>query len=329
VSEALVPTANLLPCRKAADQKESPVTPTIIIDFHDPSRGRDALALARSLADITGARCVTVTSYLRDRHGMLPVLGWHWAMPEETKAATELAKSLQAHEPGAVARVLGATSPARALHETAEREQADLIVVSSDALAEDRHVAAGVSGRQALQGAPCAVAVAPAGFAETADGCLAPVGVGFDGSPESRLALRSAAGVADAMGGELRVISVLARPAPAHPMFAFTSYRRHLEQLREDAESRLHEVLDGLPVRPQIEPLVFEGEPTGVLADMTDELGLLVVGSRGYGPLRRVLLGSVSDALLERAACPAMIVPRGVERAFGAPVLHARAAHSH
>jgi hypothetical protein len=41
------------------------------------------------------------------------------------------------------------------------------------------------------------------------------------------------------------------------------------------------------------------------------------------------LLGSVSDALLERAACPVMIVPRGVQRPFGAPVRHAQAARSH
>jgi nucleotide-binding universal stress UspA family protein len=112
-------------------------------------------------------------------------------------------------------------------------------------------------------------------------------------------------------------------------MFALTSYREHLEQLHDDAESRLDHVLDGLPVRPEIEPLVIEGEPAEVLADMTDELGLLVLGSRGYGPLRRVLLGSVSNALLDHASCPVMVVPRGVERAFGAPILHTRPARSH
>jgi nucleotide-binding universal stress UspA family protein len=304
------------------------MTPTIIIDFHDARRGRDALAFARSLGDMTGARYVTVTSYLRDRHVMLPIHAWHRAMPEEAKALADLAKSLLRDEPGAVTRVLGATSPARALHEAAEREQADLIVVGSSARAEDGHVALGASGRQALHGAPCAVALAPAGFAET-DSRLAPVGVGFDGSPESRLALSSAAGLAEAMGAELRVISALARPAPAHPMFAFTSYHEHLEQLRADSRSRLVDVLDGLSLRPGMEPLVVEGEPAEVLTEHAAELGLLVVGSRGYGPLRRVLLGSVSDALLERAACPVMIVPRGVERAFGACVLHARPARSH
>jgi nucleotide-binding universal stress UspA family protein len=302
--------------------------PTIIIDFHDARRGRDALALARRLGDMTGARYVTVTSYLRGRHGMLPIHDWHWAVPEETNAAADLAKDLLANDPGSISRMFGATSPAQALHEAAEREQADLIVVGSSTRAEAGHVAAGATGRQALQGAPCAVALAPAGFAGT-NGRLAPVGVGFDGSQESRLALSSAAGLAEAAGAPLRVISVLARPAPGHPMFAFTSYREHLEQLRTDLESRLYDVLEALPARPAMEPLVLDGEPAEALTEHAGELGLLVVGSRGYGPLRRVLLGSVSDALLEHIPCPVMIVPRGVERAFGASTLHARPAYSH
>jgi nucleotide-binding universal stress UspA family protein len=277
---------------------------------------------------MTGARYVTVTSYPRDRYGMLPIHGRRWAMPEATKAVAGLAKSLLGDESGAITRVFGATSPARALHEAAEREQADLIVLGSSAHAEDGHIEAGAGGRHALQGAPCAIALAPAGFADT-DGRLAPLGVGFDGSPEARLALSSAAGLADIMGAELRVISVLARPAPAHPMFAFISYHEHLEHLRAESRSRLVETLEGLSVHPEMEPLVVDGDPADVLTEQAAELGMLVVGSRGYGPLRRVLLGSVSDALLERTACPVMIVPRGVERSFGAPGLRARLAHAH
>ncbi len=40
---------------------------------------------------------------------------------------------------------------------------------------------------------------------------------------------------------------------------------------------------------------------------------ILVVGSRGYGPLRRVLLGSVSTQLVKSAPCPVLVVPRGTE----------------
>jgi nucleotide-binding universal stress UspA family protein len=301
---------------------------TIIIDFNDTRRGPDALALARSLGQVTGARFVTVTSYVNERYGVRPIRGWRGAQPQETMHAAELANSLMADEPGAITRVVGTTSVARALHETAEREQADLIVLGSEEWSEPGRLAAGAARRQALQGAPCAVAVAPAGFADTA-GVLAPVGIGYDGSAESRLALSSAAGVAESIGCELRVISALKKPTPTHPMFAFTSYRQHLEDLRDQAQSRLLELASGLPSRPEIEPLVIDGEPAEVLVDHSEELGLIVVGSRAYGPLRRVLLGSVSDSLLDRAACPVMIVPRGVQHPFGTPLLHTRPAPSH
>lgn len=304
------------------------MSPTIIIDFHDTRGGRDALALAQSLGELTGARFVAVTAHQLDRYGMLPAQVWPAAMPEETTAAAELARSLLADEPRSIARVIRAPSIARALHESAEREQADLIVLGAERGGENGHGAVGATARQILQGAPCAVALAPAGFADKGWD-LAPVGVGFDGSPESRVAVASAAGIAESVGAELRVIAALRNPAAAHPMFAVTSYRRHLEQLHEDVRSGLIEAVAALSAYPEIDPLVMEGEPAEALADASHELGLLVIGSRGYGPVRRVLLGSVSGGLLERTACPVLIVPRGVERAYGAPLLHTRPARSH
>jgi nucleotide-binding universal stress UspA family protein len=57
---------------------------------------------------------------------------------------------------------------------------------------------------------------------------------------------------------------------------------------------------------------VAEGDPVQHLADASEGFDMLVVGSRRYGPVRSVLLGSVSSPLIERAACPVIVVPRGV-----------------
>ena len=57
--------------------------------------------------------------------------------------------------------------------------------------------------------------------------------------------------------------------------------------------------------------MLLTGDAARVLAEASAELGLLICGSRGYGPLRAVLLGSVSAKLTRSAACPLLITPRG------------------
>ncbi len=47
------------------------------------------------------------------------------------------------------------------------------------------------------------------------------------------------------------------------------------------------------------------------LAELSAEVDLLVVGSRGYGPLRRAMLGSTAINLQARARGPLLILPRG------------------
>ena len=48
--------------------------------------------------------------------------------------------------------------------------------------------------------------------------------------------------------------------------------------------------------------------------DDAEDADLLVLGSRGYGPRRAVLLGGVSGRVVRRAACPVIVVPRAIEK---------------
>jgi nucleotide-binding universal stress UspA family protein len=63
---------------------------------------------------------------------------------------------------------------------------------------------------------------------------------------------------------------------------------------------------DGL----QAEARLLDGDPAEALVAESEALDLLVAGSRGYGPVRSVLLGSVSRALVRGAACPVVVSPR-------------------
>ena len=58
------------------------------------------------------------------------------------------------------------------------------------------------------------------------------------------------------------------------------------------------------------EGVVLEGHAAGLLAAQSHEVGLMIVGSRGYGPLGAVLLGGTSHSLLREAACPLIVTPR-------------------
>ena len=55
------------------------------------------------------------------------------------------------------------------------------------------------------------------------------------------------------------------------------------------------------------------GDPARELAYAADDLDLLVTGSRGYGPLRRLMLGSTSTKLVHEAPCPVLVLTRSVE----------------
>jgi nucleotide-binding universal stress UspA family protein len=153
-----------------------------------------------------------------------------------------------------------------------------------------------------LNGAPCAVAIAPRGYAEMPDG-LANIGIGYDASPESRQALAAARALAERHGSKLHTLSVVSlqsipdgEPIPANwPAIA--------GQLVDDELKRFHDVED-------VDGDATYGEPSEELARFGEELDLLIVGSRGYGPMGRLFNGSTSNYLAHRARCPLLVLPR-------------------
>jgi nucleotide-binding universal stress UspA family protein len=77
----------------------------------------------------------------------------------------------------------------------------------------------------------------------------------------------------------------------------------------EEALRRATDALDG---DVQVETDAFIEDPADVLIRVSEHLDLLVCGSRGYGPLRAVLLGGVTRRLTAEARCPVIVLPRGV-----------------
>ncbi len=89
------------------------------------------------------------------------------------------------------------------------------------------------------------------------------------------------------------------------------SYDELNASLKQQREQLLADALAAVPQELEPQTRLVEGSPGEALVSAAAELDLLVVGSRGYGPLRAVLVGSTSRYVLDHAPCPVIVVPRG------------------
>jgi nucleotide-binding universal stress UspA family protein len=137
--------------------------------------------------------------------------------------------------------------------------------------------------------------------------------VGVDGSETSREALRWAAGEAQNRGAELHVVHAWDVGGIGAGV-GLTPGRRTSaapEDQREEAEKLLAEVLaEELGSQPpaHVRSSIGRGSAAGVLLEATKGATLLVVGSRGLGGFKGLLLGSVSTKMAHHAPCPVVIV---------------------
>ncbi len=203
-------------------------------------------------------------------------------------------------------------SPARALHDVAAANGIEVLVLGSSHRGRIGRALLGGTAERVAQGSPCAVAVAPKGYA--ADHELSAVGVAYDSGPESREALRWAGDAAVALGGALTVLTV-AEPLNVglYPS-AEVMLREDMQASLESAAQRvLDEGVNQAPPAAKARGELLHGSPSKTLAAAAEDLDLLVLGSRGYGPIGAVLLGSVSQGLMRDAPCPVVVLPRATD----------------
>jgi nucleotide-binding universal stress UspA family protein len=199
-------------------------------------------------------------------------------------------------------------SPEDALQALAERGEADLIVLGSTHHAAFGSVAPGSVAEHLLHGARCRLLIAPKGYAEAdhSGDRLRVLAVGYDGMAESQAALDEAAVLAEKFGGSMKVVGVM---TPIPPMAAAAPARAGAEA-GPDFQTRLHEAVAALPSELRALPMLEQGDPVHKLLEVAEGVDLLVLGSRGFGPVMRLLIGSVSSRVIRGAPCPVMVVPR-------------------
>ena len=138
--------------------------------------------------------------------------------------------------------------------------------------------------------------------------------VATDGSESSRHAVGQAIELAQSSGASLTVAYV--RHAPL-PILGQPFYQRSLSAELRLADEAVGQAAAGAgEVGVEAETEILEGDPADQILELARlrDVDLIVVGSRGLGPIAGTLLGSVSREVLHRADRPVLVAARRVER---------------
>lgn len=289
----------------------------VVIAYGGRGGSDDALAVGTWIAASTGDQPVVTTVYPKEPVTVLPGIGADWVKTLQADARAVQARAqeyVRAHEEVPVKpqyRVVGASSAAAGLDQVAERTQALLLVVGSSGKGVHRRVSNNHTANRLLQGSPVPVLLAPRGFAERRpDAPLERVGCAFVPTREGRNALRQAAGLAQRARARLEVFTVLG-PTAEQPRDDDRARRDFFERTRTAMGEAARAEVDGLSADLQVGIHLLDGDVVNSLAALdSEDCQILVCGSRGYGPVRRVLLGGVVERLARRAATPLVVVPR-------------------
>jgi nucleotide-binding universal stress UspA family protein len=247
----------------------------VVVGINGLSGDRDAVALAKALS-AANARLTLVN---------VRVMG---AVPIDTAEAETVS---------AVAMSVGG-----GLHQVAKECGADLIVVGSPHRGAVGRMLAGDNARGALHHAPCAVAVAPGDYA-TGSAEIATIGVAYDQSEPSEVALAHAALLAACLGAKLHVREIV----ELH-LYGATGWAPPAIDVEDPdvVSAAARERIGPIP-GAEIEAVV--GPALTELAALSDEVDVMVCGSRQQPAFKRLLMGSTSDYLARHCRCPLLVTP--------------------
>lgn len=135
----------------------------------------------------------------------------------------------------------------------------------------------------------------------------------IDGSEDAALALHAALDLSTRTGSELHVVHAWqAFPSYSHPSIAMAT---DVASYEREAQKVLFEQLDKIEASgvKAAGAHLERGRPAETITAMAQDVGadLIVIGSRGLGPVQRLVMGSVSEGVVDLAACPVLVVRGG------------------
>ncbi len=282
-------------------ETQGPTRAPVVAAFDAATGVREPVEFGIAASDVTGAPLIIAVVHTGDKESSLEQL----RADLQRRGLDDV--EIRRFEDRTAARGL-----ARALDEL----QPALIVLGSSKRSAIGSVFVGTTAERVIHASSCPVAVVPKGY-ERPEGGVKVIGAAYSPSDEGREALHAAASLARAGGARVRAIMVLDPSHAGEQSSSMMAGQHHstspsegdaaVERLSEKAE--LTEAVAKLGVDAETDVLVTDAADGLVAA--SQNVDLLIMGSRGLGPKRAVLLGSVSRRVAERSACPVVILPRG------------------
>lgn len=284
----------------------------VVIGYDGSQASEDAVAFGLTWCRSTGDVPIIATVYPEEHPLGVGRVDVEWAtyVREQAEIIQDNARATVGD--AALYRNVASTSAAHGLADLAEDVEAVMLIVATTQDTGLSRALLGSSTERLLHGATAPVTVVPPGWRQSAPDRISSIGVAYVDTRDGREALRVAVRVALRIPARLTLYSILGQSSERYSyLVGKTDEQAFVNKARDSYGKALEFAAAGVP--PELEPrtVLLEGAVVESLAALgPDDVDMLVCGSRGYGPFRRVLLGGVSSPLIRRAQLPVTVVPR-------------------
>jgi nucleotide-binding universal stress UspA family protein len=284
----------------------------VVIGYDGSEASEDAVAFGLTWCRSTGDVPIVATVYPEEHPFGLGRVDVEFATYVREQAEIIQDKARATVGDAALYRNVASTSAAHGLADLAEDAEAVMVIMGTAQEAGATRVLLGSSTERLLHGATVPVTVVSPRWRESAPDRISNIGVAYVDTRDGREALRVAVRVAQRIPARLTLYSVLGQSSERYSyLVGRTDEQAFLDKARDSFGKAMEFAAAGVPLELEPRVVLLEGAVVESLAALgPDDVDVLVCGSRGYGPVRRVLLGGVSSRLIRRARVPVTVVPR-------------------
>ncbi|HET6918584.1 MAG TPA: universal stress protein [Jiangellaceae bacterium] len=306
------PTPKLRRRPAPAPGRDRTTTSRVVIGYDGSEASEDAVAFGLTWCRSTGDVPIVATVYPEEHPLGGERIDVEWATYVREQAEIIQDNARAAVGDAALYSNIASTSAAHGLADLAEDVEAAMVIMGASREIGLARSLLGSSTERLLHGTTVPVTVAPPSWRQAAPDRISRIGVAYIDTRDALEALRVAVRAALRIPARLTLYTVLGRSPERYSYLVGRREEQAFFDMARDSFGRALEfAAAGVP--PELEPrtVLLKGAVVESLAALgPDDVDLLVCGSRGYGPARRVLLGGVSSRLIRQARLPVAVVPR-------------------